>query len=297
MLRERVVADRDVPPFDRVAMDGIAVASAGLSGGVQSFRVASTQAAGEPPHALPEAGACVEIMTGAALPDGCDAVVRYEDLVLADGQAALREGVVVTPGQNIHGRGTDRRAGEPVLAPGVRLGPPRVAALAALGRAEVRVSAVPRVSVVTTGDEVVAVDAPVLPHQIRQSNGPAIGAALALRGYVDARLAQWPTPRAPSAEAGRGPRRVRRAGDLRRRVGRPVRSRAVGAGGARRARGVPQGPPEAGEAAVVRRGPGGTPVFGLPGIPSPLSCASSATWSRSSTSPPGWRERPDRRCS
>ena len=197
VLREPVVADRDVPPFDRVAMDGIAVASAGLSGGVQSFRVASTQAAGEPPHALPEADACVEIMTGAALPDGCDAVVRYEDLVLADGQAALREGVVVTPGQNIHGRGTDRRAGEPVLAPGVRLGPPRVAALAALGRAQVRVSAVPRVAVVTTGDEVVAVDVPVLPHQIRQSNGPAIGAALALRGYGDLDSAHVPDAEGP----------------------------------------------------------------------------------------------------
>ncbi len=176
VLREAVAADRDVPPFDRVAMDGIAVASADL--GRASFRIASTQAAGEAPHALTEAGACVEIMTGAALPAGCDTVIRYEDLEMADGRATLRVGVAVRPGQNVHGRGSDRQAGEAVLAPGVLLGPPHVAALATLGRAAVRVSAVPRVALVTTGDEVVAVDAPVLPHQIRQSNGPMLRAAL-----------------------------------------------------------------------------------------------------------------------
>ena len=100
VLRESVAADRDVPPYDRVAMDGVALSSAGLDR--RRLRVASTQAAGDPPHALPEAGACVEIMTGAALPEGCDTVVRYEDLVVEDGWAALREGVAVTPGQNVH---------------------------------------------------------------------------------------------------------------------------------------------------------------------------------------------------
>ena len=182
VLREPVAADRDVPPYDRVAMDGVALASADLDR--RRFRVASTQAAGEPPHTLAGPGACVEIMTGAALARGCDTVVRYEDLVMEDGQAALREGVVVTPGQNVHRRGDDRRAGSSVLTPGVRLGPPHVAALAALGSATVRVSAVPRVAVVTTGDEVVPVDAPALPHQVRQSNGPALRAALERRATV-----------------------------------------------------------------------------------------------------------------
>lgn len=182
VLREGVAADRDVPPYDRVAMDGIALASADLDR--RRFRVASTQAAGEPPHTIPEAGACVEIMTGAALARGSDTVVRYEDLVVEDGWAALREGVAVTRGQNVHRRGDDRRTGDAVLAPGVRIGPVHVAALAALGKATVRVSALPRVAVVTTGDEVVPVDAPVLPHQVRQSNGPALRAALAGRAEV-----------------------------------------------------------------------------------------------------------------
>jgi molybdopterin molybdotransferase len=182
VLREAVAADRDVPPYDRVAMDGVALSSAGLDR--RRFRVASTQAAGDPPHTLPEVGACVEIMTGAALPVGCDTVVRYEDLVVEDGWAALREGVAVAPGQNVHRRGDDRRAGDPVLAPRVRIGPVHVAALAALGRATVRVSAMPRVAVVTTGDEVVPVDAAPLSHQVRQSNGPALRAALAGRAEV-----------------------------------------------------------------------------------------------------------------
>ncbi|MDT0631560.1 molybdopterin molybdotransferase MoeA [Rubrivirga sp. S365] len=190
VLREAVVADRDVPPFDRVTMDGVALASADLDR--RRFRVASTQAAGEPPHTLSEAGDCVEIMTGAALAEGADTVVRYEDLVLEDGWASLREGVAVTPGQNIHGRGDDRRAGEPVLGPGVRIGPGHVTALASLGAATVRVSAVPRVAVVTTGDEVVAVAETPLPHQIRQSNGPALRAALALHGVPDVALAHAP---------------------------------------------------------------------------------------------------------
>ena len=186
VLGERVAADRDIPPFDRVAMDGIAVASEGLA--ARRFRVTSTQAAGEPPHTLPETGACIEIMTGAALPSGCDTVIRYEDLNLADGWAALYDDVEVTPKQNVHARGSDRRAGDAVLEPGVRLGPVHVAALAALGKAEVRVAAQPRIAVLSTGDELVEAGAPVLPHQIRESNGPTVRAALVQHGYADVTL-------------------------------------------------------------------------------------------------------------
>lgn len=192
VLREDVAADRDYPPYDRVAMDGIAVADEDVRGGTTRFRVAWTQAAGEPPRALPGPGRCIEIMTGAALPDGCDSVIRYEDLDLADGWATLRDGVEVKPRQNVHFRGSDREAGQPVLEAGVRLRPPDIAVLASLGKAEVRVAALPKIAVVTTGDELVAVDAPVLPHQIRQSNGPAVRAALRQHGYADVSLDHVP---------------------------------------------------------------------------------------------------------
>src|SRR5690606_34358667 len=95
VLREDVPADRDYPPYDRVAMDGVAVSSEDVGRGATRFRVAWTQAAGEAPRPFPGPGQCIEIMTGAALPGGCDAVIRYEDLALADGWATLLDDVEV----------------------------------------------------------------------------------------------------------------------------------------------------------------------------------------------------------
>ncbi|MFN3597360.1 MAG: molybdopterin molybdotransferase MoeA [Rubricoccaceae bacterium] len=183
VLRERATAERDLPPFDRVAMDGVALASAAVRAGAVRFRVASVQAAGEPPHTLPDSGACVEVMTGAALPLGADAVVPYEALRLEAGTATLTDAAAVRPHQNVHARGADGAAGSLVLGAGVRIGPAHVAALASAGCAAVRVAARPRLAILATGDELVPPGAPVLPHQIRASNGPALAAALALAGY------------------------------------------------------------------------------------------------------------------
>ena len=191
VLREDVVAERDYPPFDRVTMDGVALASAGWAPG-RSFVVAAVQAAGEAPRVLPHAHACIEVMTGAVLPAGCDAVVRREDLRVEGGAVTVAAGVDVRAGQNVHVRGADRAAGAAVLHAGTRLLPPHVAVLASEGRANVRVAARPRVAVLTTGDELVEVGAPVLAHQIRQSNGAAMRAALAQRGYAVAGVAHAP---------------------------------------------------------------------------------------------------------
>jgi molybdopterin molybdotransferase len=190
VLLEDVVSDRDYPPFDRVAMDGVALAYAPQGPG--RWRVQATQQAGQPPFRLERAGDCIEIMTGAALSEGCDTVVRYEDLAIADGFASLADGVDVAPGQNVHRRGSDCRAGETVLRTGLLLTPPRIAVLASLGKTHVRVAASPRIEIVTTGDELVEVGAPILPHQIRQSNGHAIQAALASHGLGAATL--WHVP-------------------------------------------------------------------------------------------------------
>ncbi|MGH8308210.1 MAG: molybdopterin molybdenumtransferase MoeA, partial [Steroidobacteraceae bacterium] len=75
VLRENVYAERDAPPFDRVAMDGIALDSAAARGGTRRFKLQATQAAGDPPLTLASRSACIEVMTGAVLPGGCDAVV------------------------------------------------------------------------------------------------------------------------------------------------------------------------------------------------------------------------------
>ena len=88
-LRERVVAAYDQPPFDRVTMDGIAFAFAAYEQGRRKFRVAGTQAAGAPPLSLGNSEHCIEVMTGAMLPAGCDCVVPVEQLSVADGVAQL----------------------------------------------------------------------------------------------------------------------------------------------------------------------------------------------------------------
>src|SRR5215471_11085287 len=89
VLRENIYAERDQPPFDRVAMDGIALASRAVSAGRRSFRIQATQAAGDAPLMLEAPADCIEIMTGAVLPSGCDAVVPVEELTMARGQAEL----------------------------------------------------------------------------------------------------------------------------------------------------------------------------------------------------------------
>jgi molybdopterin molybdotransferase len=188
VLAEEVAADRPYPPFDRVAMDGVAIAHDRWRSGVRTFRIASTQRAGEAPHRLVATSDCVEIMTGAALPEGCDTVVRYEDLRLEDGTATIADRAEVVATQNVHPCGSDAGAGAVLLRTGTVLRPTHIAALASVGAADVVVATIPRVAVLTTGDELVAVDAPVLPHQIRQSNGHAVCAALAQSGYSEVAL-------------------------------------------------------------------------------------------------------------
>ncbi|HEX8298971.1 MAG TPA: molybdopterin molybdotransferase MoeA [Rubricoccaceae bacterium] len=182
VLREPVVADRDMPPADRVTMDGVALRSADVAGGRRHFPVASAQHAGEAPHTVPE-GACVEVMTGSVLPAGADAVVPVERLRLAEGMAELLGEPDVVAGRFVHRRGSNASAGQILVRAGTRLGPTHIAALASVGTTHVGVGTKPCIAMVTTGDEAVPAGTPVLPHLIRQSNGPALAAALALHGY------------------------------------------------------------------------------------------------------------------
>ncbi|MBX3703900.1 MAG: molybdopterin molybdotransferase MoeA [Steroidobacteraceae bacterium] len=182
VLRQPVNAERDVPPFDRVAMDGIAIAH----GPRREFRVAGMQPAGAPALALGSPADCIEVMTGAVLPAGCDTVVPFERLRLADGRAALEPGCEPQPWQNVHRRGSDARAGATLLAPGARLAAPEIAIAASAGLAEIAVSRQPRIAVISTGDELVDPGEPVLAHQLRRSNSYGLGAALALAGCAPA---------------------------------------------------------------------------------------------------------------
>lgn len=168
VLAEPIVADRDLPPFDRVAMDGFAIDHAAYAAGHRHFRVAGIQAAGEPASPLPAPDTCLEVMTGAALPRGANTVVRYERL--------RREGDVVEvtaevrAGADVHPRAADAAAGDELAARGRRIGLAEVGLLASCGFAEVRVQRLPRIAIAATGTELVSADSAVEPHQIRASN-------------------------------------------------------------------------------------------------------------------------------
>jgi molybdopterin molybdotransferase len=183
VLRENIYAERDAPPFDRVAMDGIAVDSSGLSGGARKLRIQATQAAGDPPLVLDSHDACIEVMTGAVLPNGCDSVVAVEELTLQDGRAELAPGVSVQAGQNVHRRGSDSRQGALLVSAGVRLRAPEIAIAAAAGMPRIRVSSQPMLAVISTGNELIEPGEPVLPHQVRRSNAYAIVTELRSQGF------------------------------------------------------------------------------------------------------------------
>jgi molybdopterin molybdotransferase len=183
ILRENVYAERDQPPFDRVAMDGIAVASS-QAGGCRTLRLQGTQAAGDPPLTLESPSRCIEIMTGAMLPTGCDAVIPVERISIAGGHAVLEEGMMVTPGMNFHARGSDLKQGALILSAGTRLESPQVAAAAGAGMARLRVSQQPAFMVVSTGNELVEPGEPIEAWQLRRSNAYGIVTALRRRGFV-----------------------------------------------------------------------------------------------------------------
>lgn len=180
ILREAVHAERDQPPFDRVTMDGIAVAHADLAHH-RELRVRGTQGAGAAALALCEPGDCVEVMTGSVLPQGADTVIPVERIERRADVAIIATGYRAQPGQFIHRRGSDHAQGELLLAPGTRIGPAEIAILTIGGRAEVAVARNPRIAVVSTGDELVDVGEPIAPYQIRSSNDRAIEAALRMR--------------------------------------------------------------------------------------------------------------------
>ncbi len=180
VLREPLRAERDAPPFDRVAMDGIAFRA---SGGRSRFRVAGVQAAGSPPLTLESPGDCFEVMTGAVMPVGCDTVVPVELLRLADGAAELLPGAEPAPWRHVHRQASDARAGDLLLQAGARLGGPELAIAASAGLAALPVSRTPRIAVISTGDELVEPGLPILPHQVRRSNAYGLAAALALAGF------------------------------------------------------------------------------------------------------------------
>lgn len=184
ILREAIVSTRDQPPFDRVTMDGVAFAFSAYERGVRSFRVAGTQAAGAAQLTLRDPEGCIEVMTGAMLPAGCDCVIPVEKISLGEGRAQLADDAAASRNLNVHGRGIDSRRGDPLLQPGVKLGPAEVAVIASNGQTHALVSRPPSISVISTGDELVEPGERLEPWQIYRSNVYGVWAALQRRGFA-----------------------------------------------------------------------------------------------------------------
>ncbi len=177
VLAVDVAADRDSPAFDRSARDGYAVRAADLPG---EMEVIGEVRAGERFAGAVGPGQAVEIMTGAPVPAGADAVVMVEDTRRGNGRVRIDRGA--QPAQAINPRGSETAAGEIVLRAGTRLDYTGIAALAAFGRSRVPVYRVPTVAIIATGDEIVEVDETPAEFQIRNSNAHSLAAQVSRAG-------------------------------------------------------------------------------------------------------------------
>jgi len=168
-LAENVFSDRDQPPFHRVMMDGYAIQFSSWEKGIREFYVEGIQAAGEAPQTLKEENGCIEIMTGAVLPNDCSVVIQYEKSIRKENsvQFQIEE---VKSFQNIHAKGFDKKSGELILKEGAVIGPLEMACLASVGKTRVKVKKRFNVAVVSTGNELVEVHETPSDHEIRSSN-------------------------------------------------------------------------------------------------------------------------------
>jgi len=177
ILAENILADRDFPPYNRVTMDGIAIRYADYEAGCRSFPIALTQAAGDAPPTDLAPNTCIEIMTGAACSAVVDTVIPYEHLQMANGVANILENPVVF-GKNIHLQGSDRAQGDIVIHAGQRVGAAQINVAASVGKSELLVKKLPRVVILSSGDELVDVADTPLSYQIRRSNNYSTHAVL-----------------------------------------------------------------------------------------------------------------------
>jgi molybdopterin molybdotransferase len=177
VLDEDVKADRDFPPYNRVAMDGIAISYAAFKKGIRKFRIAAVQAAGETAVELVAEDDCIEIMTGAALPASADTVIRYEDLKMEDGSAVIQTEEVVS-GQSVHNKGSDKKQDEIVIARHEYISPAVISVVASVGKARLAVKKLPSTLIISTGNELVDVHETPSDYEIRRSNNYTIKAVL-----------------------------------------------------------------------------------------------------------------------
>ncbi|MBL6990127.1 MAG: molybdopterin molybdotransferase MoeA [Bacteriovoracaceae bacterium] len=178
VLAEDILAERMMPPFNRVLMDGIAIKLAASRNLVGPFEIAGMAKAGEPLKSLNDPSSCLEVMTGAMLPKNCDCVVPYEQVSISEGRAIISPNAVLTKMHYVAIQGSDVGLLETLINSGTIMQSHHVGIIAGQGIEQVSVFVKPKVAIISTGDEIVAVGAKVLPHQIRDINTHALRANL-----------------------------------------------------------------------------------------------------------------------
>ena len=181
ILKEAILADREMPPFNRVSMDGIAINSSVFESGNRQFEIEGVQAAGSEQLSLHHSENCLEAMTGAMLPFGTDAVIPYELVTIEDNLAKVHI-EDVSYFQNVHQQGLDRKKNDILIQKNTKLSSAEIGILATVGKTRVKVATFPKVAIISTGDELVDVNQTPKPFQIRKSNVHNLLALLETKG-------------------------------------------------------------------------------------------------------------------
>ncbi len=178
-LAEKIVADRDFPPFDRVMMDGIAVKDITAP----TWKIEGILFAGEPVKAIKKIDGAMEIMTGATAPKGTEAIIKIEDLSIEKKIATYIGKTPLTKGQFIHIQGMDAKEGTILVKKRTKIGPVEIAIAATVGKAHIEVESKPHVHIFSTGDEIVGLHEIPAVHQIRSSNIMMMKSVLLSKGF------------------------------------------------------------------------------------------------------------------
>ena len=190
VLAEDILADRDLPAFNSVIMDGIAINYEAFKNGTRSFKIKATQPAGAQPIDINSNDECIEIMTGAVLPSTTNTIIPYEVIEIKNGAATLKT-EVVSINQYIHQKGKDKKQNEILVEANQFIIPTIISIAATVGKTALHLKKAPGIIIISTGDELVEINEMPTPFQIRRSNNYTLQAALK-QYYVDADMLHLP---------------------------------------------------------------------------------------------------------